>query len=477
MRYLRLNKSPRWWAATVAGCILTALLARAENPVLRIERVPVFAGYADFLAMPDGKLVVSSQEECDCPAQISVLDEKGSLIQVVILKESVWPIKPPVLLADGSFLGSFAISPTVEQVMRLPPDGSAVTGVPILSNAQTVLPFPGGKALVYGRFGMQSGLVGSPFSIYEIEPGSNGTRLQAQPLQFSPADLGTRPRDVAVTTTGHVWAFLVPREATDGTFGTLARFLPDGRRDPAFNPPAPIIDRGYWNETSDWMRPTQGEAVYIFQSDWQFQRYTSTGQPDRSFVPDWPASPDIVLAPLAVTPEGGVIVPVGWYSTLQKLRPDGKIDPSFTSELRDLGRGAAFSVKAEANGTEGLLWIRHQGFRGGVSAFRDRIQRLLPDGRVDRSFSDTQLGRTRVEGVRVTAEISGSVQAWQVQGNESFGSSADWGDVLGGVVWSTIEISPVATSPRKIVVYEAPLRDGLQGRLSSLFFRIVPAAP
>ncbi|MEQ1842147.1 MAG: hypothetical protein ABL994_17205, partial [Verrucomicrobiales bacterium] len=374
---------------------------------------------------------------------------------------------------DGSFLASLATSLPDERVVRLLPDGSSDPAGPISLRNSVVVPFPGGKALVYDSPDQYPNLPGNPFDLYDLRPVEHGFRLERLLLQFAPEDIGRKARAITVTPGGLVWAFLVPAGGTINTPGTLTRFLADGRRDPSFTPATPIRDLGFWSP-SDWFAPTSDGGIYIYLHGGPLQRYQSNGQLDASFVWDHSLLSEIE-PPAAVTPDDGVILPPEPQGNFRKLRRDGSVDHSFASEITDWGRGFEGPGQCHVADESGSLWILHSGFRAGVSSFRRRISRLLPDGRRDPAFSDHHMAEAPLAGIRVTVEVTSPHQSWRVEGSELPLGSEPIGSFAGDLLERTPALHPAAL-PRRLLVYEAPLEDERRN-WASIFFRLFPVSP
>jgi hypothetical protein len=206
-------------------------------------------------------------------------------------------------------------------------------------------------AIVIGRGSEQDPIRAGPFLRFILRDGPNGEQGPERDSSFlddhsSDWTGETVCVSAALAQDGKVWAWLRPFSLTNDSPARLARFLPTGALDPAFQPPQPILaeDPGERQALVYFLGPLPNDRVLIFQVRPQgWWRLNGNGTSDLTFDPPAVLDQAALANPAVIVPlpAGEMLVSVpqiindaaGWQFELLRLSPEGTISPDFHSQL------------------------------------------------------------------------------------------------------------------------------------------------
>lgn len=374
----------------------------------------------DSLRSPSRDLFVSRFGESGAPSGMARVDLGGA----ETLQTALWDTDGSVILGGrsvtGPFCPSFGICRETPALSRVASDGEEEAGFGAASRSAlsdlkapvhlageggvvSLAPRPGGGVYAAGRSGTNPFVAavdagGAPVAGF----GSGGVLKQSYPM---PARSSVNA--LAVDSSQRI---LVLGEANPdleweaGETGYLARYQRDGSPDTGYGEEGGFARLPEGIGTPVAIAALRGGAALVLGED-GVARIDSSGSPDAGFGrgglvrPMHDPSRTLVLTAITTLPRGGFVV----VGTLSKFRPhesmaiyrygaDGSPDRSFGHAGRlvlfgpERRRSAARALAVQPDGRvliAGSMGLRPGRHAGGRIA---SLARLLPDGRLDRSF-------------------------------------------------------------------------------------------
>ncbi len=397
---------------------------------LLIERAHVAEGFASELVQgPNGNTIVSGDfrypndgGDPQGRPHITVLDPSGKLVRrlnppsISLSAQQVflhWRVRAQ--LSDGTFIVDDESPLPRLPRLRLDESGTPMRAGQILPSGPVAQQRNGG--VLFGFHPGDVRDVNGPVARCKSPLGyilSYDEAFASNVVRAFPAGDVYCARMV-VTEDDRIWVWL----AREDSAATLYRLLPDGRLDPSFHPPNPVVT---WNQLgaplgndprsrglpiSTWLGPLPDGGVMVINvrddGSLRVARLREDGTTDPTF--EWP----FAGRPLLTLPDGSLLVEQGGSARsghdalkIVKITPKGIQDPGWTAQIEVPGSASDDMVPTklvlQADGS--LLGIMDSGWgkRGWTRLFR-----LKPDGSPDPTFDASVVSPKPVTVFRLSA--------------------------------------------------------------------------